>query len=371
MIELVSGCNKQGYVSALLKSFSTSTTPVKSSFCEQRKKVKFNFFKDCFEDLIDNKDDSKKRLFKGLKVYGMDGIELHLPRTKDILANEYRGRRTYDHKTETYEPRMYTVQAVDVLNKVHKGFEQSSALDEINLAQRIIPSFEENSLCIYDRLYPARKIFDLHVENNNYFLIRCPRKGVVKPIQQFFKSKKRKTTFEYKGQTFRLVKIKSVDGDNVFVSNLPANLFNKPNVSKLYQLRWEAENIFRDLTEVMQLEKWHSKSLNGILQEVYARLWLYNYSRIQMLKSKKKIKTNMLIKRRYCVPNFKVIYHFLRERISKILEGKRYLEDIEKISKLTGEWRKRYSRKYPRELKTAGSPYPRNNTIKDYDFTKP
>ena len=79
----------------------------------------------------------------------------------------------------------------------------------------------------------------------------------------------------------------------------------------------------------------------------------------------------MLIKSKYWTPNFKAIYHFLRERIKKILEGKRYLEDIEKISKLTEEWRKRYSRKYPRELKTAGSPYPRNNTVKDYDLAKP
>lgn len=374
MVSLVSGCNRQGYVSALLDSFKVEDRPTKSSFCEQRQKIHFSFFKDCFEELIENKNKAFKR-FKGLKVYAVDGFELHLPRTQDILDNDYHGRRTYDHKTETYEPRMYTVQAIDVLNKVHKDFTESSANDEAHYAKEFIKTFEKESLCIYDRLYPVKKIFDSHIKNGNYFLIRCRSKGVIKPIQNFFKSRKKKDQFEYNGVTLRLIKVKvrTDEGlkENVFVSNLPLNLFNKPTVFKLYQLRWEAENTFRDLNEVIQLEKWHSKTLNGIKQEIYTRLWLYNYCRIQILKAVKKNKSNIAINSKYKLPNFKVLYHYLRVRIRDILGGACFLNDLKILSKQTEECRKRYSRSCERKLRSAASPYKRENTVKDYDLEKP
>ena len=46
----------------------------------------------------------------------------------------------------------------------------------------------------------------------------------------------------------------------------------------LYHLRWQEENSFRDLKYSLCLKAFHSKKYDYIVQEVWARVILYNFS---------------------------------------------------------------------------------------------
>ena len=112
----------------------------------------------------------------------------------------------------------------------------------------------------------------------------------------------------------------------------------------------------------MKLEQWHSKSINGIRQELYCLFWLMNYARIQMNKCQERAK--ILLTEEYEKPNFKLILNWIKGKIAWILKRKRgLLKQIKLLINKSTERRKHYSRSYPRVLKGPASPYPRRNTI--------
>ena len=78
---------------------------------------------------------------------------------------------------------------------------------------------------------------------------------------------------------------------------------------ELYRLRWDVENYFRDLVNNLPVEQWHSKSENGVLQELYVRLWIMNYARIEQFLGEKLIKNPLA--RIYKRSNFKLILDFI------------------------------------------------------------
>lgn len=62
------------------------------------------------------------------------------------------------------------------------------------------------------------------------------------------------------------------------VTNLPENEFNFRDFKDLYHMRWNEENSFRDLKYPLCLKAFHSKKYDYIVQEVWARAILHNFS---------------------------------------------------------------------------------------------
>jgi IS4 transposase len=62
-------------------------------------------------------------------------------------------------------------------------------------------------------------------------------------------------------------------------------------IFKLYRLRWQVETSFLELTAITRSEQWHSKSYNGIMQELYALMWLINATRGLIVAMHLKVRT--------------------------------------------------------------------------------
>ena len=78
--------------------------------------------------------------------------------------------------------------------------------------------------------------------------------------------------------TFRVVRIKLSD-NNYFmaITNLDVSEFSTSEINKLYHLRWNIETSFRELKYSLGLTTFHSKKVEFIVQEIYARLIMYNF----------------------------------------------------------------------------------------------
>lgn len=77
---------------------------------------------------------------------------------------------------------------------------------------------------------------------------------------------------------FRMVRLEIVEGKyETLVTNTDYPLEKLKN---LYASRWGIETSFRDLKYSMGLVSFHSKKIEGIFQEIYACLTMYNYSRM-------------------------------------------------------------------------------------------
>ena len=364
MLLLVAGANGEGFLHALAKAFAAlgldDKRPSKSAFCQLRKKISFMLFRDAYEELT-AQICKKRATFMGFFVYAIDGQQHVLPRTKDIVANGFNGRALGVYK-ESYLPRGYLTHVFDVLNGVSRSFTFNPHLNEQADARHLIQQLETNSLTIYDRLYFSIKMVEAHIEHGSRFLMRC-RSNCHVAVTHLLNSKKKTTTTKICGKRIFFTKIwnsreKRYD---VFATNLPPRMLSRQLILQLYRLRWEVETSFKELTAITKSEQWHSKSYNGIMQELYALMWLINATK-GMMRIGGVLPLDP-IKRVYRKANFKLIFNLLVQRLHEVWY--RFRELIVWLSELikeSTETRKRCSRRYPRQLRKPASPYPYNNT---------
>ena len=77
---------------------------------------------------------------------------------------------------------------------------------------------------------------------------------------------------------FRIVRIHLDNGTYICIAtNLSEEKFPLEGINKLYRMRWSEETSFRELKYTIGLINWHSSKYDGILQESYARMILYNF----------------------------------------------------------------------------------------------
>lgn len=77
---------------------------------------------------------------------------------------------------------------------------------------------------------------------------------------------------------FRIVRLKISDASyEILLTNLDLPL---DELKSLYALRWGIESSFRDLKYTIGLSSFHSKKVEHILQEIFARLTMYNFAEL-------------------------------------------------------------------------------------------
>ena len=89
---------------------------------------------------------------------------------------------------------------------------------------------------------------------------------------------KTEKTYEF---NFRMVRIKRENNEyECLITNLPQEEFPVERLNELYAMRWGIETSFCDLKHAAHLDTFHAKKAEFVLQEIYARLILYNFSEI-------------------------------------------------------------------------------------------
>lgn len=362
-MQLVSGKNNEGYLHALFKTWDLfsdlKSMPVKSALTKARGRVSFLFFKDHFDELIKSFE-PHRRTWRGLRVYATDGDQHELPRSKDVLAHDYRGF-PFCKERETHYPRMFAVNCYDVLSGVTKAYRYSNNHDEMKLGNEIAKELESNSITLYDRLYFNRDLIRAHQHSGSYFVARCKNHACMTEVRAFFDSSLRNHVYEMEGVLVQLVKVinPKTKEPTVFATNLPRTKFKNKELADLYALRWEVETSNRDLTETLKMEQWHSLSMNGILQELYATLWMMNQTRIQMAKKMQK-RCNLKSLFDYKKSNFKLIFDFILDSLSDLVRRKtmRVQRRLDELLSISVEHRKRRTRSNPRHIRRALNQYP-------------
>ena len=80
---------------------------------------------------------------------------------------------------------------------------------------------------------------------------------------------------------FRVIRFKiSDDTYETIITNLNENKFSAEKIKELYHMRWDIETSFRELKYAIGLVNFHSKKVEYIVQEVFAKLTMYNFCEI-------------------------------------------------------------------------------------------
>lgn len=281
----------------------------RSSISKARKKLPWQIFEDLAYEAVslayDVLSKAPKHLWHGMSVYAFDGSKYDLPATEQI-RKEFDSKSGLNHSGKGHYPQCLVSTAYDVFRRLPVG-RTISSIDNGNeredaktLISRHIPS--GNLLC-FDRGYPSYE-FILWLQNNydGHYLFRCPGSNTFPAVEEFLRSGEQEAIIRIdpskkysqklpldqraalKSVKTRAVRMESPDGT---VSILLTSLLDVVKISRdelvgLYFRRWEVENYYRDEKTFLEIEKFHSRTPDGIRQELFAIMVMALISRMLM-----------------------------------------------------------------------------------------
>ena len=301
--------------SQLLDCFDEKALPLPSAMIQRRNQIKKEAFLELFSQFT-NKINAPKS-FGGYQLIACDGSRINLPYNPsdpDTFIQCIAGRKGINqiHMNALYDP-LNDIFLDIILQGVHQ-------LNEKEAFVRFLDKYAQDSrkrIFLADRGYASYNIFAHAIHNRQKFLIRLPE-GFAKRLcnhsskwlepssvdQEITICLGRRNTAELrksenyhciakKGRydfitpgsnetdrlKFRVLKFKIAENTYEYIAtNLPKYAFPMRSIKSLYHLRWGEETAFRHLKYAGNMVHIHSLKKEFLIQEIYAKLTMYNFS---------------------------------------------------------------------------------------------
>lgn len=298
----------------LLKYFRfDETTPSASAFSQQRNKILTEAFQFLFYEF--NSRFECKKSYKGYQLLACDGSDLNIfvnPKDKDTYFQSQPTDKGYNQ--------IHLNALFDLCNKryVDADIQPARNENEILSMTKMVDRYcgSEKTIFMADRGYESYNTFAHIKEKGMNYLIRVKDGtigGITRSLElpstdefdytfnmtlinrisakqnndDFYRLYK-KNTFDYLSSdnhsyTLNLRVVRFAISDNSYetlITNLPQQSFETSEIKRLYAMRWGIETSFRELKYAIGLTCFHSKKVEYIKQEIYARMILYNYCEI-------------------------------------------------------------------------------------------
>lgn len=291
-----------------------TATPTSSAFIQQRSKLLPSAFKFLMREL--NRSFTTTKEFRGYRLLAVDGSDAHTPTYPDdkesyIHSNENGRGFNLIHVNTLYD--LLSKRYEDVVIQKYRLKNENKALCEMIDCSEIT----DKVILLADRYYESYNNM-AHAQSKgwNYLFRIKDTRGIMRAVTVpdkdefdiefnllFTRVRSKKTTgnpdkykvipsamkFDYLQKHskdcfpmyFRIVRVKISDSlYETLVTNLKKEDFSSEDLKKLYSMRWGVETAFRELKYNIGLNNFHSKKPEFVLQEILARLIMYNVSMI-------------------------------------------------------------------------------------------
>ncbi len=333
----------------LFKYFDYSTeTVTPSAFVQQRSKISSAAFEHLFHNFNNVTQDNKKT-FHGYKLLAIDGSTIPIRKDSSDCEtyisggphacghNAFHLNASFDLLENTYHDIVIQGQAqmnengafntmVDRYNGSKAIFIADRGYESINSFEHVNQSTHKYLIRVKDLNSRTSILKSFDITETGEFDIDVSRTltrkhtNYIKEHREIYKFMPINQNFDFfNGCKFydfscRVVRFKiSEDTYESIITNLNRDEFDIEAIKDLYHLRWNIETSFRHLKYSTNLLSFHAKKKEFILQEIYARLILYNLSMriINHTKIKKK-----KIKHVYAIDR-NIAFHVIREFLKK------------------------------------------------------
>lgn len=298
------------------------TVPTSSAFIQQRAKLVPETFETLFHFFTSSITTSSKRAeFPFLAV---DGSDLQTAGNPDDPDSYFPGANGQKHYNLLHINAMYDLHShlyVDALVQKRRNTDESGALTAM-VDRSDIP----RALLIADRGYESyNNLAHIQEKGWNYlirikdgnggmvsgfnlprkdefdipFSLKLTRKQTVEAKELMkdrnrFKCIPHSARFDYLPArsrkhdplvfytlSFRIVRLRISDSTfETIITNLDENSFPASEIKRIYAMRWGIETSFRELKYTLGLLNLHSKKVEFVLQEIFAKLTMYNFCEV-------------------------------------------------------------------------------------------
>lgn len=319
----------------LMKYFSYDVeTATCSAFVQQREKILPEALEFLFHKFTSSS--ANPSYYNGYRMLAVDGSDLCIaqnPKDTESYFVTGENRKGYNllHLNAMYDlcSRIYVDSIIQPSRKENEFDALSNMVDRSDI--------KDPTIIIADRGYESYNVFEHIAKKNWNYVIRAKdisSNGIVSglslPDQKEFDMEysilltRRQTkeikanpekykfmpanqNFDYlpvgdKGNyqiNFRIVRFAIAENAyEVIITNLPKDEFPPETIKEIYHMRWGIETSFRELKYAIGLTNFHSKKVPYIIQEIFARLTMYNFCEI--------ITTHVVIKQKDRKYNYQV-----------------------------------------------------------------
>lgn len=320
-------CMYAGTLNRELINYFGTLAPSKAAFIKRRQLISPQAFRDLFDYYNKATSQWDKKTYKGYRLLAFDGSGIRLANNPES--------RTYQKALPGKKGiNYYTLCALyDIKNKVYLDYEIQAIQDsdERKASQHILSRLDktQKSIVLFDRGYEGYYQMEfLNRQDNTYYLMRIKNNDskltrnlpmeeldIHKEIEVLTtqtkadkeriansdnvvwiagksKSGKCKKTVSWHYETpckvkTRIVRLKLDTGEYETLATSLPDSFTQAEIKHLYHLRWGIETSFRDLKLNLGIEQLHTKDEELVLQEIAARLTLFNYCTRIILNSTK------------------------------------------------------------------------------------
>lgn len=316
-VQLILSMESASLKKELLDYFQFSVdTPSASAFNQRRTKLLLEAFQFLFYEF--NSLVPFQKNYKGYQLLACDGSDLNIarnPKDTDTYFQSQAMDRGYNqiHLNALYDlcEKRYTDVLIQPARKENESLAMTLMIDRCQ--------GQNKTIFIADRGYETYNIFAHVQEKGMHYLIRVKDGGKssmtgsfmlpdedefdhsmqlvltrkqtneIKANPKQYKFLPKTSPFDYLDShdrkfytlNFRVVRFAvSEDSYESIITNLPLEEFPAEEIKKIYKMRWGIETSFRELKYAIGLSCFHSKKVEYIMQEIYARLILYNYCEI-------------------------------------------------------------------------------------------
>ncbi len=264
----------------------------RSAVTKARSKLPWQIFETILADAVQLAyslwPDTPEYTWQDMTAVAFDGSKYNLPATSELRA-EFDPDSGLDFPGKGHYPQCLVSTAFDVFRRlplarvispIHQGNEREDV-------KTLLPQLPQIPLVLlFDRGYPSYDLIRyLHaLPEQHAFVFRCPAQSTFKAVTQFVQSGKADAQIwldcasqirearSVNSIPLRLVRLESPDGT---LSVLITNLLNQAqypakSLVELYFRRWRIEEQYRDEKTHHEIETFHSRSKNGVKQEMFA-----------------------------------------------------------------------------------------------------
>ncbi|MDR3593452.1 IS4 family transposase [Clostridium sp.] len=319
-------------------------TATSSAFVQQRGKILPSALEYLFKAFINSFDNYKT--FNGYRLLAADGSKLnifHNPEDADTYTKYQDNAKGFNliHLNVLFDlcNKVYTDACIQPIRNANENSALTDMVDRATISGNVIviadrgyesyntfANIQEEGwkyvIRIRDRdstgmassfKLPSCEVFDKKID------LKLTRRQTneIKANPEIYKFMPKRSNFDYlefKSPnfypiSFRVVRFKISDNTyETIITNLDANEFSIDKIKELYHMRWGIETSFRELKYTIGLINFHSKKVEHIVQEVFAKLTMYNFCEIITLNV---VITYKQRKHEYQV-NFTVAIHICR-----------------------------------------------------------
>jgi len=307
---LLKGARSRGNYRRLLRGmseqvmalFSWRSRPSIASFSQARDKLGIDVCRSILRQVSERISACAPQRFQhpsGRRLVGIDGTHIVVPRTRSTLHSFPRPSNQW---LRTHYPQALAVMAVDLIKRLPlewvllaKGTAERAGAQVLSAVLKV------GDVVIMDRGFPARWLLKEFLARQIDVVMRMTtsKANGWPEVQSFLASRQDEAVVEVRIDAKRTIPMRLIrrafrtgrpkkhqkaETMVVLTTLMDAQQFPREEILRLYSARWGVETMFREIKVDLDLERFHSRSLVGIEQELAtALIWIALTSAIQHL----------------------------------------------------------------------------------------